>query len=105
MCFTSYKIISLSSSNWPPGACFHITIVSGMAKRYPGHSLQSWAGLGVAVAQRALGPGNHWVISESEARFINNVLRAYSVPGPEKAAQVKDCTSHPRRRELCLSSR
>ena len=55
MCFTSYKIISLPSSNWLPGACFYITIVSEMTERYHGHSLQNWAGRGVAMGQRALG--------------------------------------------------
>lgn len=55
MCFTSYKIISLPSSDWLPGACFYITVVSEMTKRYHGHSLQNWAGLGVAMGQRALG--------------------------------------------------
>ena len=49
MCFTSYKIISLPSSNWLPGACFYITIVSEMTERYHGHSLQNWAGRGVAM--------------------------------------------------------
>lgn len=59
MCFTSYKIISLSSSNWPPGACFYITTVSEMAKRLPwaqsaelgwagsSHGAKSIGGLGI----------------------------------------------------------
>ena len=55
MCFTSYKIISLPSSAWLPGACFYITVVSEMTKRYHGHSLQNWAGLGVAMGKRELG--------------------------------------------------
>ena len=39
MCFTSYKIISLSSSNWLPSACSYITIVSEVARCYREHTV------------------------------------------------------------------
>lgn len=44
LCITSYKIISLSSSNWLPGAHSYITIVSEVAKGY--HGTVSRTGLG-----------------------------------------------------------
>lgn len=75
MCISSYKIISLSSSNWLLSTHSYITIVSEVARSYHGHSQQNRAGPGAAHREKRIWwPRNHLVITESGIQFINNIL-------------------------------
>lgn len=106
LCITSYKIISLSSSNWLPGAHSYITIVSEVAKGYHGHSQQNWAGPGAAHGEkRHWWPRNHGVITESESHSsitcweftLCQALRS------SRSERISPSTPAPHRREAGLS--